>query len=82
MLAIGQLDRAADLQSQLGHHGFHHGHYILIVGVGLVALQQRELRVVVLVDALIAKHPPQLVNLVEATDDQPLQVQLDGDPQV
>ena len=57
-------------------------HYVVVVGVGLVAFQQGELRVVVLVDAFVAKDPANLVDLVEPAHNQPLQVQFGGNAQV
>ena len=55
---------------------------VLVVGVRLVPLEHRELRVVGGVHALVAEVLAELVDALEAADDQPLQVQLGGDTQV
>ena len=57
-------------------------HDVAVVGVGLVPLEHRELRLVLVRDALVAKVLADLVDPLEAPDDQPLQVQLGGDTQV
>ena len=57
-------------------------HHRLVVAVRLVQLEHRELRVVLAVDALVAEVPADLVDALEATHQQPLQVQLQGDPQL
>ena len=56
----------------------HHG---AIIAVGLVELEHREFGVVPGVDALVAIDAAQLVDPLHAADQQPLQVQLQGDPQ-
>ena len=55
---------------------------LLVVGVGLVPLEHRELGVVLRRDALIAEVLAQLVDPVDAADDAALQVELGRDPQV
>ena len=65
------------LQEQLGHR-----HQVAIVGVGLIELEHRELRVVLRRDALVPEVPVDLVDPRHAADDQPLEVQLGRDPQV
>ena len=70
------------LLADLVDHLFHHVHHVIVVGVGFVAFQHGELGVVLGGDALVAEDAPQLVDLVEAADDQPLEVQLQGDAQV
>ena len=57
------------------------GHHRLVVGVRLVELEHRELGIVRPVDPLIPEVVPDLVHPLEPPDDQPLQVQLVGDPQ-
>ena len=52
------------------------------VGVRLVGLHHRELGVVARRQALVAEHPADLEDAVHAADDQPLEVQLEGDAQV
>ena len=82
MLAEGYLGGPSDLLGYRGHQGLHHGHDIVIVGIGLVALQQGELRFVVLVNALVAKHFPQLVDFIEAAYDEAFQVQFGSNSEV
>ena len=55
---------------------------VAVVGVRLVPLDLRELRRMLVRDALVAEVLRELVHLLEAADDQTLQVQLVGDPQV
>ncbi len=55
---------------------------VLVVGVRLVELEHRELRVVGRVHALVAEVLAELVHALEAAHDQPLQVELGGDTQV
>ena len=57
-------------------------HHVLDVGEGLVGLHHRELGVVARRQTLVAEHPTDLEHPVHAADDQPLEVQLEGDPQV
>ena len=67
-------------------HGVHEplaplGH-VEVVRVGLVPLEHRELGVVRGVDALVAEVLADLVDALQAADDQALEVELGGDPQV
>ena len=55
---------------------------LLVVGVGLVPLEHRELGVVLVGDALVAEVLAELVDAVDAADDEPLEVELGRDPQV
>ena len=57
-------------------------HHVEVVRVGLVQLEHRELGVVAAVDPLVAEVPADLVDALEAADQQALQVQLQRDPQV
>ena len=54
----------------------------VVIRVGLVGLQQRELRVVAEVHTLVAECPAQLEDPLDAADAQPLEVQLRRDAQV
>ena len=58
------------------------GHRVPVVGVRLVPLEHRELRVVLERDALVAKVLPDLVHALEAAHDQALEVELGRDAQV
>ena len=55
---------------------------LLVVGVGLVPLEHRELGVVLVGDALVAEVLAELVDAVDAADDEALEVELGRDPQV
>ena len=70
-------DRAGEVLDQLLGVGHHPGE----VAVGLVELEHRELGVVAPVDALVAEVPVDLKDPREPGDQQPLEVQLRGDPQ-
>ena len=59
-----------------------HRHQLLVVGVGLVELQHRELGVVLRRDPLVPEVAVDLEDLLDAADRQPLQVQLRRDAQV
>ena len=60
----------------------HPVHRVAVVGVGLVPLEHRELGVVLERDALVAEVLADLVDPLEAADDQPLEVELGGDAEV
>ena len=63
---------------QLAGQGLHG----VVVGVGLVRLQHGEFRVVGGVRALVAEDPADLVDALQPAHDEPLEVELQGDPQV
>ena len=54
----------------------------VVVRVRLIRLEQRELRVVAEVDALVAKCPAQLEDPLDTADAQALEIQLRGDAQI
>ena len=55
---------------------------VVVVGVGLVPLEHRELGVVLVRDPLVAEVLAELVDLVDSANHQALQVELGRDPQV
>ena len=57
-------------------------HRVLVVRVGLVPLDHGELGRVLVGDALVAEVAAQLVDALEAADDQPLEVELGRDAEV
>ena len=70
---------------RLGHPGDQRleiGCRLLVIGVGLVPLEHRELGVVLLGYALVAEVLAQFVDLLDPADHAPLEVQLGRDPQV
>ena len=56
-------------------------HHRAVVAVGLVDLEHRELGIVPRADAFVAVDAAQLVHPLDAADQQPLEVQLQRDPQ-
>ena len=57
-------------------------HHVVVVAERLVGLEHRELGVVAGVEALVAEDAADLEDPVHAADDQPLERQLERDPQV
>ena len=72
----------ADGASRRGGHLFDHRHHVVVVHVGLVGLEHRELGIVLEAHALVAEVLAHLVDAVDAADDAALEVQLGGDAQV
>ena len=72
--AAERLDAGDDQALGQVHHG-------AVVAVGLVQLHHGEFGIVPRADALVAEDPADLVDLLDAADQQPLQVQLQGDAQ-
>ena len=75
------LGRAAHRERQLLEELLGQRHQILVGRVGLVELDGRELGVVRAVHALVAEEAANLVDAIDATDDQALEVELGGDAQ-
>ena len=65
-----------------GNHAFEAFHHRGVVGKGFVELEHRELRGVRSVDPFVAEILADLVDPFETADDQPLQIELVGDPKV
>ena len=72
------MNRLADSVDQL-FDGLHHP---VVVLIGDVQLQHRELRVVRSVHALVPEVSGELENAIKPADNKPLEVQLIGNPQV
>ena len=70
--------RAEHLRREARHHPLDHAHDVGVVGERLVALHHGELGVVGQVDALVAEDAPDLVDLLHAAHDEPLEVELGG----
>ena len=62
-------------------HLLGHDHQLLVVAVGLVELEHRELGIVLRRDPLVAEVTVDLVDAFDAADGQPLEVELRRDPQ-
>ena len=82
VVAEGERAPAQHLVGHVHDHALDEVHLVLVVGEGLVPLEHRELGVVEPVDALVAEVLGDLVDAVQAADDEPLQVELVGDAQV
>ena len=76
------LERAGHRERARLHEIARDLHHRLVVGVGPVELEHRELGVVLPAHALVAEVPPDLVDAFEAAHEQALEVQLERDPQV
>ena len=63
------------------NHLFGHRHQVLVVAVGLIELEHRELGIVPRRDAFVAEIAVDLVHALEAAHDQPLEIQLGRDAQ-
>ena len=79
---IGDLLAAGELAGELAEQRLGQHHQVGVGRVGLVELQHRELGVVLARQPLVAEVAADLVDPLEAADDQPLQVQLGRDPHV
>ena len=73
---------ARDLARQLQEHRLGQRHQVLVGRVRLIELQHRELGVVLARQPLVAEVAADLVDALEAADDQPLEVQLGRDAHV
>ena len=82
-LVVAERDlEGADGLGGRGGHLLDHRHDVVVVDVGLVGLEHRELGVVLEAHALVAEVLADLVHAVDAADDAALEVQLGGDAQV
>ena len=79
---VADLARARDHVGQPLHRALDHDHEVVVVGVGDVQLQHRELGVVPRRHALVAEVAIDLVDAFEAADHQALEIQLRRDAQV
>ena len=68
-------------RATVDEHLLGHGHQLLVVAVGLVELEHRELGVVLRRDPLVPEVAVDLVDPLDAADRQPLQIQLRRDAQ-
>ena len=72
----GRVDRGP------GDEAFGDVDHLRVVGERLIELHHRELGVVACRDAFVAEDPADLEHPLHPTDDQPLEMQLQGDAQV
>ena len=75
---LGPQGGAGDVADE-GLDGLHHG---VVVAVGLVGLEHGELGVVAAGEALVAEVASDLEDLVDAADEEALEVELEGDAEV
>ena len=73
---------AEDLLGGPGEDALQNIHHAVQIGVGLIQLTGGELRVVLGVHALVAEDAAHLVYPLQTAHDEPLQVQLRGDPHI
>ena len=66
----------------MGHHLFGQVHHVVVVGIRLVQLEQRVLRVVPGRKSFVAEHPPYFEDFLHPTHHQALEVQLERDAQI
>ena len=78
---VGDGGGAPQLRRKPRHQLLHQHRQVPVVGVGLVELEHRELRVVARRQALVAEHPGDLEHLLEPPHHEPLQVELGRDAQ-
>ncbi|MPN32215.1 hypothetical protein SDC9_179691 [bioreactor metagenome] len=57
-------------------------HHVMEVGVGLIQLHRRKLRVMLGVHTLVAEDAADLINPFQTAHHQPLEVQLSGDAHI
>ncbi len=79
LVADGRL--AADDLRQPAEHLLGKIHHPMVVGIGLIELHQRELGVMAGIQSLIAEDAADLEDLLQAADDQALEVELKGNAQ-
>jgi hypothetical protein len=63
-------------------HSLNQSHYVTVIAIGLIALQQGEFRVMFNRNAFITKDTPYLVDSVEAAYHQSLEVELQSNSQI
>src|SRR5919197_2396553 len=79
---VRQRRRAGRLASDRFDQSLDPLHLVAIIRVGLVPLDHRELGNMLVGEALVAEVLAELVDLLEPADDQTLEVELGGDPEV
>ena len=79
---IGDRRPAENFLRGLAHELLGQVHQVVIIPIGLVELEHRELGVVPRRDALVTEIAVDLENFLESADHQPLQIELRRDAQV
>ena len=79
--APGALEIAVDGFDRVGDDRLGQVHHRAVIAEGLIRLEHRELGVVPRADPFVAIDAAQLVDPLHAADEQPLEMQLQGDPQ-
>ena len=67
---------SADLLRQIAEHGLGQLHHAIVIGVRLIKLHQRKLRVVTGVHALVPEDAADLIDSFKSADNQTLQIKL------
>ncbi len=74
--------RIQDVFSHVADESLHQFHHALVIAIGLIRLQHRELGIVFARQAFVAEIAANLEHAVDPADEQPLQVKLQRDAQV
>ena len=73
---IGNLGGTQNLHSSFNNYFFGQVHHITIISKGLINFYTGELRVMSIIDALVAEYATKLINTIHTAHNQTLQVQL------
>ena len=76
---VAEFGAADNLLCQIAEHTLGQLHHTLIIGICLIKLHQRELRIVTGIHTLVTEYTADLVYTLHTADDQSLQVQLQRD---
>ena len=79
---VDDLRRAVDLLADRAVHVLSKLHHAVVIRVRLIELHQRELRIVLHVEAFISEDAADLVDSLKSADDQSLQVELQGNAEL
>ena len=79
---IGDGSGSADFLGQEAVHVLGQIHHAVVVGVGLIELHEGELGVMTGVKAFVAEDTTDLIDALEAADDQALEVELQGNAEL
>ena len=74
---VGDFGGAEHLLTDVAVHFFGQVHHAVVVGVCLIELHQRKLGIVARVHALVAEDPADLIDALQAADDQSFEIQLE-----
>ena len=83
-LEVAVLDerRTADFICNISEHGLSELHHAVVISISLIQLHQRELGVVACIHTLVTENSADLKDSLEASDEKPLQIELERDPKL